>query len=371
METPTEVRSKADSKELLLADYRYLADSFWKNELTGETRVNWFIGIVTASVGGLVSLARAEHSSSGRSMSLIVIACLCSLLVFGIATLLRLIKRNETTDGYKRSFDAIRQIFKDHFDSDHVLLQYYPFRERPKEDDPQESDQGARRADSGAKNSVGRQLGGLVQIVLAINSLLFAGLAGEFVDRALVGRCAAGYVWTWLAASAAFGLAFAGQFAYVNRRHALAEQELKRGRTSHAGGIVYRTQNGAVQYLLVGPREEKFDEWFFPKGHIESEGHGEAALREVREETGIFSRLICLLGSDKFNTPKEVVNVKYYLMEAIFQAKPSDSRRTKWFEFQEACELVSYDMNKHLLREAERKRIAISLEVSQPTASKP
>jgi hypothetical protein len=31
-------KSKAEAKELLLEDYRYLADSFWKNEQTGETR---------------------------------------------------------------------------------------------------------------------------------------------------------------------------------------------------------------------------------------------------------------------------------------------------------------------------------------------
>jgi hypothetical protein len=39
--------SASDAKELLLEDYRYLAESFWKNEQTGETRVNWFVGVVT------------------------------------------------------------------------------------------------------------------------------------------------------------------------------------------------------------------------------------------------------------------------------------------------------------------------------------
>jgi len=31
-------------KELLLADHGYFSDLFQKNEETGETRVNWFIG---------------------------------------------------------------------------------------------------------------------------------------------------------------------------------------------------------------------------------------------------------------------------------------------------------------------------------------
>lgn len=364
METSTSSRSKADSKELLLADYRYLADSFWKNELTGETRVNWFVGIVTASIGGLLSLVRAQNGPSIESLLPIIIASLSSLLAFGIITLLRIIKRNETTDGYKRDFDAIRQIFKDHFDSDHLLLQYYPFRQRPKEDDVQESDQGARRPDSPAKDLVGRKLGGLVHIVLTINSLIFAGLVASFlVELLTAGHGAGGSVWIWLAATAAC-LAFAGQLAYVKRRHALATQELNRGKTTHAGGIVYRMENDAVQYLLVGPKQEKPNEWFFPKGHIDSEGHGEAALREVREETGIIARPICLLCSDKFKRPNnEMVRVKYYLMEAVFQEKLRE-RRTNWFGFQEALELVSYEMNKYLLQEAERKRIAICSTVS-------
>lgn len=120
-------KSEAEAKELLLEDYRYLADSFWKNEQVGETRVNWFIGIVAAGAGGLVTLASAEHGPSGGSLRLIIISSLIALLVFGVFTLLRIIKRNTVTDGYKTDRDAIRQILKDHFDSDHTLLYYQPF----------------------------------------------------------------------------------------------------------------------------------------------------------------------------------------------------------------------------------------------------
>src|SRR5688572_18006684 len=48
-------------KELLLADYATLADALWKNEQSGETRVNWFIGLSTAAAGGLIGLTTAEH----------------------------------------------------------------------------------------------------------------------------------------------------------------------------------------------------------------------------------------------------------------------------------------------------------------------
>ena len=48
--------------------------------------------------------------------------------------------------------------------------------------------------------------------------------------------------------------------------------------------------------LLVGPKIDDPKEWLFPKGHIElGEDHETAALREVREETGVVTQLVCLL----------------------------------------------------------------------------
>jgi hypothetical protein len=44
-------KPRAEAKELLLQDYRYLSESFWKNRQTGETYVNLFVGFVTLVVG--------------------------------------------------------------------------------------------------------------------------------------------------------------------------------------------------------------------------------------------------------------------------------------------------------------------------------
>ena len=59
-------------KDLRLADYRYLSDSLWKNEQVGETRANFFIGIVTGVLAGLVALINAEHGIRGETLRLIV-----------------------------------------------------------------------------------------------------------------------------------------------------------------------------------------------------------------------------------------------------------------------------------------------------------
>ena len=52
-----------------------------------------------------------------------------------------------------------------------------------------------------------------------------------------------------------------------------------------AGGVVYRVDGGDPLFLLI---RDSYQNWGFPKGHLESgENAQEAALREVREETGL------------------------------------------------------------------------------------
>jgi hypothetical protein len=43
------------SEDILLKDYDYLSDSFWKSEQSGEARFNIFIGLITLVSGALVA----------------------------------------------------------------------------------------------------------------------------------------------------------------------------------------------------------------------------------------------------------------------------------------------------------------------------
>lgn len=53
-----------------------------------------------------------------------------------------------------------------------------------------------------------------------------------------------------------------------------------------AGCIVLQKQNNKLQVLLIF--RQKFNDWSFPKGHIEPGETGEqATIRECKEETGI------------------------------------------------------------------------------------
>ena len=52
-----------------------------------------------------------------------------------------------------------------------------------------------------------------------------------------------------------------------------------------AGGVVFRVDDGHALFLLI---RDSYQNWGFPKGHLEEGERAEAAaLREVSEETGL------------------------------------------------------------------------------------
>jgi hypothetical protein len=59
----SEVDAKTDAKDFLLDELRHLADSFWKSEQTGETRVNWLIGLIGAA-GAILAGSRDAPQSA-------------------------------------------------------------------------------------------------------------------------------------------------------------------------------------------------------------------------------------------------------------------------------------------------------------------
>jgi CYTH domain len=144
------------TSEFLLAEYRYLADSFWRNEEGGEKRVNFFITLVTAVLAALVALATKQGSlTDGQIVGISFAACL-GLLAVGILTFLRLIRRNHVSDSYKRAMDRLRCRFREWDPA--ALGGHEPF---PKSDRPH--------------RSFGR--GGLTDLVAAVNSVIAAAAA--------------------------------------------------------------------------------------------------------------------------------------------------------------------------------------------------
>jgi ABC-type multidrug transport system fused ATPase/permease subunit len=152
MDTRSSNDLRRNTDDFLLAEYKNLADSFWRNEETGERRLNFFITLVTAVIAALVALATKQNDAlTQASVKLIAVYALLALLAFGLVTLLRLLKRNRTTDEYKRAMALIRDQFRD---ADERLANYQPFKKKQR----------------------ALFVGGLVEIVAVINSLIVAAL---------------------------------------------------------------------------------------------------------------------------------------------------------------------------------------------------
>ncbi len=109
-----------------------------------------------------------------------------------------------------------------------------------------------------------------------------------------------------------------------------------------AGGAVIRDHGGKLQILMI---RDRFGFITLPKGHVEQrENIEQAAIREVKEETGIICRLVALAGRtvyhflDERNVPVEKT-VYYYVMKQIdgeTKLQPGETTEVMWVDEQDA-----------------------------------
>ena len=140
------------TEDFLLAEYRTMAESFWRNEEAGERRVNFLITLVTAVIGAIIALVN-QSDLTRETVYFAALFALLALLIFGIVTLMRLIRRNRVTDEYKHAMDLVRSFFRG---QDERLQGYEPFPAR------------SRRLPG---------TGGLVDTVSVVNSLVVMAIA--------------------------------------------------------------------------------------------------------------------------------------------------------------------------------------------------
>lgn len=158
-------------RDLLLADLRSWNESFWKNEDAGERRIRFYITLVTAVLAGLGTLYEVGLRE-GPGFEEIPIG-LGALLLFGLVTFFRMVRRNQVTDEYKEWGDEIRR---------HVLGEplfegiYGIERRRPR----------SRSLWNGGLTSMMLVMNGAVAGVLAGVLLSSAGLATAWAGGAIV-----------------------------------------------------------------------------------------------------------------------------------------------------------------------------------------
>lgn len=145
-----------------------------------------------------------------------------------------------------------------------------------------------------------------------------------------------------------------------------------------AGGIVFRRQaDGIFHYLLI---RDSYDNWGFPKGHLEGEeSPAEAALRETTEETGLENLIL--------QGPIRVIDwhfrfrgrfihkyCHFFLLES-----PSGEPRPqidegitacRWCSLNDALEALSYDNARGVLKRAgEMARTLVAMGAGRASGS--
>jgi len=134
-----------------------------------------------------------------------------------------------------------------------------------------------------------------------------------------------------------------------------------------SGALIFRKKDQAPEFLLIYSNRNK--EWGFPKGHIDpGETEKEAALREIKEETGLnnlrhideFREELVYKAVSNREASKESIIEKstvYFLCESKTKDIIVDTDEItdfKWLNIQEALKLLTFDSLKQILKKAEK-----------------
>ena len=133
-----------------------------------------------------------------------------------------------------------------------------------------------------------------------------------------------------------------------------------------AGGVVYRDADGTPLFLLI---RDSYDNWGFPKGHLEDgEMPDAAALREVCEETGLAEVELCaeLRTIDWYFRfrGRLIHKVCHFFLMRTAQADTEPQRAEgitacRWAPFGEAVRLISYENAREVLEHAQTRLVGL------------
>jgi 8-oxo-dGTP diphosphatase len=127
-----------------------------------------------------------------------------------------------------------------------------------------------------------------------------------------------------------------------------------------AGGIVFRQNHGITEILLGHSKRDST--WVFPKGHIadtiKGETKEEAAIREVREETGVAGSIVHALQPESYwfwhQGAKIKKTVYFFVMEYLNDVDSHDFELDEvvWVPIDEVAAKLTYGSSKRIWQEA-------------------
>ena len=139
-----------------------------------------------------------------------------------------------------------------------------------------------------------------------------------------------------------------------------------------AGGVVCKPRrSGLVEVAVIHRRASR--DWTLPKGKLyQGETAEQAALREVKEETGLRCQLLRSLGSVEYNDRRGRRKIAFYwLMRRLSgRFQPGDEvDHILWLPFEAAAELLRNERDQIVLQRAQVSGMVAGLWLSaEPVA---
>jgi len=122
-----------------------------------------------------------------------------------------------------------------------------------------------------------------------------------------------------------------------------------------SGGVIFRKVDSGFEVALVSRRNI----WCLPKGLIEAnETAEEAALREVKEETGLIGEIVGKIGKINYSFFRKqpyFKTVHFYLLKFVggsMDAHDSEMDKVKWFPVSDAVKVLTYVNERKIMRKA-------------------